>query len=81
MCIRARDNSQVTEGVFISREAKDGYYYTRLEWHKWDGTTYYISNEAFRSEYKEKVPGSTEPQEMCIRDSWRDVYGLLFGSY
>ena len=36
----AWDNSQVTDGVFISREAKDGYYYTRLEWHKWDGTTY-----------------------------------------
>ena len=47
----AWDNSQVTDGVFISREAKDGYYFTRLEWHKWDGLTYYISNEAFRSEF------------------------------
>lgn len=47
----AWDNAQVTDGVFISREAKDGYYFTRLEWHKWDGLTYYISNEAFRSEF------------------------------
>nr|DAV20522.1 MAG TPA: portal protein [Caudoviricetes sp.] len=44
------NNAQVKDGVFISREAKDGYYYTRLEWHKWDGLTYYVSNELFRSE-------------------------------
>ena len=35
-------NAKVTEGVFISREAKNGYYYTRLEWHKWNGTTYVV---------------------------------------
>ena len=48
----AWDNAKVTDGVFISREAKDGYYYTRLEWHKWNGFNYYISNELFRSEIK-----------------------------
>lgn len=48
----AWDNAKVTDGVFISREAKDGYYYTRLEWHKWNGFSYYISNELFRSEIK-----------------------------
>lgn len=48
----AWDNAKVTDGVFISREAKDGYYYTRLEWHKWNGVSYYISNELFRSEIK-----------------------------
>ena len=46
----AWDNAKVKNGVFISREAKDGYYYTRLEWHKWDGLTYYVSNELFRAE-------------------------------
>ena len=74
----AWDNSQVTDGVFISREAKDGYYYTRLEWHKWDGTTYYISNEAFRSEYKEKVPGSTEPQDILgFRYPLNEIYPFI----
>lgn len=48
----AWDNAKVSDGVFISREAKDGYYYTRLEWHKWNGFSYYISNELFRSEIK-----------------------------
>ena len=46
----AWDNARVTEGVFVSRIAKAGYYYTRLEWHKWHGTTYVISNELYRSE-------------------------------
>lgn len=57
------DNSQVYDGVFISREAKDGYYYTRLEWHKWDGLTYYITNELYRSEQKD-TPNYTEPQDI-----------------
>ena len=33
----AWDNAKVTEGLFISRIAKGGYYYTRLEWHRWNG--------------------------------------------
>jgi A118 family predicted phage portal protein len=58
----AWDNAGVTEGVFISRQAKGGYYYTRLEFHKWDGTTYYITNELYRSDmYK---LGSQEPQDI-----------------
>ena len=58
----AWDNADVTEAVFISRQAKDGYYYTRLEFHRWDGDTYYITNELYRSDmYK---MGSTEPQDI-----------------
>ena len=44
------DNAKVTEGVFVSRIAKGGYYYTRLEWHRWNGLTYVITNELYRSE-------------------------------
>jgi len=44
----AWNNAEITEGVFISREAKDGYYYTRLEFHRWDGSEYVISNELYR---------------------------------
>lgn len=43
-------NSTITEGVFISRIARGGYYYTRLEWHKWDGLTYVVQNDLYRSE-------------------------------
>ncbi len=35
----AWDNSRVKCGIFVNREAKDGYYYTVVEWHHWDGTT------------------------------------------
>ena len=58
----AWDNAQVTEGVFISRQAKGGYYYTRLEWHKWDGLTYVITNELYRAD-KYKM-GTTEAQDI-----------------
>lgn len=73
------DNSQVTGGVFISREAKGGYYYTRLEWHKWDGLTYYISNELFRSEKKDSGgPASMESQDILgFRYPLNEVYPFL----
>ncbi len=46
----AWDNSQVKAAVFISREARDGHYYTRLEWHRRDGEAYRVDNEVYRSE-------------------------------
>ena len=43
-------NSKVYEAVFVSREAKDGYYYTRLEWHNWENDTYTIKTDLYRSQ-------------------------------
>lgn len=72
----AWDNAEVTEGVFISRVAKGGYYYTKLEWHKWDGLTYVISNELYRSDMYRN--GTTEPQDILgIRVPLSDLYPLL----
>ncbi len=56
------DNADISEGVFIQRIAKDGYYYTRLEWHKWDATTYVITNELYRSEINKN--GAKESQDI-----------------
>lgn len=72
------DNAQVSDGVFISREAKNGYYYTRLEWHKWDGLTYYISNEAFRSEQSPNMGGAVESQDILgFRYPLNEIYPFL----
>lgn len=75
----AWDNAQVTDGVFISRQAKDGYYYTRLEWHKWDGLTYYITNELYRAEQKDNsTPGYTESQDILgFRYPLNEIYPFL----
>lgn len=56
------NNADISAGVFISRQAKGGYYYTRLEWHKWDGDTYVVSNELYRSEMKKD--GAVEGQDI-----------------
>jgi A118 family predicted phage portal protein len=56
----AWDNAKVTDGVFISRQAKDGYYYTRLEWHEWDGLTYWVTNELYRSEMKKDTAAESQ---------------------
>lgn len=75
----AWDNAKVTEGVFISRQAKGGYYYTRLEWHKWDGLTYWVTNELYRSEKKDaQDPQATEPQDILgFRYPLNTIYPLL----
>lgn len=50
------DAAKVTEGIFISREARDGFYYTVVEWHKWDGETYTVTNRLYRREIKDDEP-------------------------
>lgn len=72
----AWDNAEITEGCFISRRAKGGYYYTRLEWHEWDGLTYYITNELYRSEIRKQ--GAQEPQDILgVRIPLTEIYPLL----
>lgn len=56
----AWDNSRVTSAIFISREAKDGYYYSVVEWHKWDGNTYRVTNDLYRMPIKD----ADEPQNI-----------------
>ena len=72
----AWDNAKVTEGVFISRQAKGGFYYTRLEWHKWNGETYTVTNELYRAEMRTAENG--EPQDILgVRWPLADIYPYL----
>ncbi|MBQ1776805.1 MAG: phage portal protein [Acidaminococcaceae bacterium] len=52
----AWDNSKVTSGIFISREAKDGFYYTTVEWHRLIGTVYRVTNDLYRMPIKDAEP-------------------------
>ena len=56
------DNAQIYEGVFISRRARKGWYYTRLEWHRWDGETYTITNELYKADMQKGA--SAENQDI-----------------
>ena len=68
------DNAQVKEGVFISRVAKKGWYYTRLEWHTWSGETYTIRNELYRSEI---ISGNDSQDILGIRVPLAEMYPFL----
>ena len=70
------DNAQVKEGVFISRVAKAGWYYTRLEWHTWDGMTYTVKNELFRSEMQKGANGDSQ-DILGIRVPLAEMYPFL----
>ena len=72
----AWDNAQVREAVFISRTAKKGWYYTRLEWHTWDGMTYTIRNELYRSEIQKGANGDSQ-DILGIRVPLSEVYPYL----
>ena len=70
------DNAKVTEGVFVSRIAKGGWYYTRLEWHKWNGLTYVITNELYRAQITKGA--STETQDILgVRYPLAEIYPYL----
>lgn len=64
-------NNRVSEGIFINREAKDGYYYSVVEWHKRKGTTYRVTNEL----YREKINENAEPQNIL---GWRYPLNLIY---
>ena len=71
------DNARITEGVFVSRIAKGGYYYTRLEWHRWNGLTYVITNELYRSEMQ-KGKNADESQDILgVRYPLSEIYPYL----
>ena len=70
------DNAKVTEGVFISRVAKGGWYYTRLEWHTWDGMTYTVRNELYRSENAKAANGDSQ-DILGIRVPLAEMYPFL----
>lgn len=72
----AWDNAKVTEGVFISRIAKNGYYYTRLEWHKWDGLTYVVTNELYRAEMQKAANGDNQ-DILGVRYPLAEIYPYL----
>lgn len=73
----AWDNSKVTEGLFISRIAKNGYYFTRLEWHKWNGLTYTITNELYRSEMRKANQPGEDQDILGVRWPLADIYPYL----
>ena len=73
----AWDNAKVTDGLFISRIAKGGYYYTRLEWHKWNGQTYTITNELYRAEMKRGAVEGEDQDILGVRWPLADIYPYL----
>lgn len=54
------DSANVEGGIFVTRQARGGWYYTLLEWHEWDGTTYVIRNELYRSEVRKEGVGEDQ---------------------
>jgi len=70
------DNAKVREGIFISRVAKGGYYYTRLEWHTWDGMTYTIKNELYRADTQKGAQADSQ-DILGIRVPLAEIYPFL----
>ena len=61
------DEGGVGEGVFISRVAKDGESYTRLEWHRREGGHRVIENALYRSRENRDALGERAPLQALYR--------------
>ena len=73
------DNARVYEGVFISRRARKGWYYTRLEWHRWDGETYVITNELYKAEIQKGANAGQNQDILGIRCPTAELAELFPG--
>ena len=71
------DNARITECVFVSRIAKGGWYYTRLEWHKWNGMTYVITNELYRAQIQKGKDGGDSQDILGVRYPLAEIYPYL----
>lgn len=69
------DNVRVTEGVFIEKKAYKGWYYTRLEFHKWNGLEYVVSNEFYKSDIA--FTGNTSQDILGITSPECKVFGFV----
>ena len=54
------DSARVTSAIFLNREARDGFYYTVVEWHKLNGSSYRVTNDLYRMPIKD----TSEPQSI-----------------
>ena len=64
----AWDEAGVDEGVFISRAAKDGVGYTRLEWHRRENGRRVIENALYRAAEGRDALGEPVPLETLYPD-------------
>ena len=71
------DNARIMECVFVSRIAKGGWYYTRLEWHKWNGMTYVITNELYRAQIQKGKDGGDSQDILGVRYPLAEIYPYL----
>ncbi|PSL41713.1 A118 family predicted phage portal protein [Salsuginibacillus halophilus] len=46
---------EVREGVFVNETRKGDKYYTLLEWHTWEDSTYVVTNELYESDTKNEL--------------------------
>lgn len=69
------DNTRVKEGVFIEKRASKGWYWTRLEFHKWNGEEYVVSNEYYKTD---KPPvGNTSQDILGVRSPYSELWAGL----
>lgn len=71
----AWDNTRVTEGVFIEKRASKGWYWTRLEFHRWNGEEYVVSNEYYKT--RTAPVGNTSQDILGIHSPFSEVWAGL----
>lgn len=64
------DTGKITSAIFSSQKVQGDYIYTRLEYHRLDGTDYYITNTAYKSRDK-----NTLGKQINLTDvpEWQDI--------
>ena len=62
-------NGKITGAIFTTRTFENGFYYTRTEYHRYEGETYKVSNRVFRSK-----SASEKGRECSLAETrWKEI--------
>lgn len=84
--VTAKNGEKITGAVFLDRTTDDRYYYTRLEYHRFEGGTYYITNKCYRGTSEDDTskevdikttPWSTLDEETAVAGLERPLFAVL----
>ena len=84
--ITAKDGEQVQGAVFIDKASDEKYFYTRMEYHRFEGDTYLVTNKCYRGTSEDDIskevdikttPWSDLEEEIAVSGLEQPLFAVL----
>ena len=84
--VTAKDGEKITGAVFIDRASDEKYFYTRMEYHRFEGDTYLVTNKCYRGTSEDDTskevdikttPWSSLEEEIAVAGLDKPLFAVL----